>query len=337
MGPNYTKAAQILVWLGPAELVLVLVRPEEHGSDALMEAWQTEFCFCANTVFICGTKSVQVVLVMLAVQVLQFSVARLMETVYARAGVPFKLLNEVAEEPTARLFSCRQRRRKLDRSEEGAPWETNSTPSYANATSAAIPTPNYTNVGEAHSEVRMLTRAARAMITNPSTGRINILCYSQSPRPQTSPMTSPAGSPTGAATSARPFIPSTKPSTPTSSSPAARKPAISIIATGDAWDDTSWVAARYLRFFAQVDALFDHSLAITSTHPSKRPQFYPPRPRRREARWRVPIGDLFWTSGGGRMRRHSVAAAPPPGPGRVVVLVRKQNRKRRWRDIGRSA
>jgi hypothetical protein len=429
MGPIYTKADQVLVWLGPAELVLVWGDPEAHGSDALMEAWQTvgqeardfgmesyytkerwpllsriihnidpddpktaqfqtlmmsgaerlaplvthqalrhwfarswfrrawtvqEFCLCANTAFVCGTKTVEVELVMLAILVLQYSAGQMMDTLYARAGVPLDLLDEVSQEPTARLFSCRQRRRKLDRGEEGATGDQlhallrklyvgrNTQAKFhrdrvfsllglAVDTRALAIVPDYTNAGEAPVEGRMLTRAARAMITNPSTGRIDILCYSQFPKAADLADDLPSWVPDwrgnlrpsfytiqeaidthlfhacGPETDVQP-LPIAPSGMPHSAVGLAGYvvDTVSTIAAGDAWDDmSSWDTARYVRFFAQVDAVLDHSLAISSTSSisQRPPPFYPSDARRREARWRLPIGDLFWTSGGARMRR----------------------------------
>ncbi|KAK3304851.1 heterokaryon incompatibility protein-domain-containing protein [Chaetomium strumarium] len=326
-------------------------------------AWTVqEFCLCANTVFVCGTKSVQVELVMLAIQILHFSGARLMDTVYARALVPISLLEDVVEEPTSRLFSCRQRRRKLDRGEEGATGDqlhallrklyvgrdtqakfprdrVFSLLGLAVDTRSLDITPDYTNAGEASAEARMLTRAARAMITNPSTGRIDILCYSQFPKAPDLANDLPSWVPDwrgnlrpsfytiheavethlfsacGPETSVQP-LPATTTTTTAHSLPRSALglagylvDSISTIAAGAAWDDLSWDAARYLRFFAQVDAVIDHSLALTTTTRSNRPQFYPSEARRREARWRLPIGDLFWTNDGRRMRRAGEAEA----------------------------
>jgi hypothetical protein len=42
-----------------------------------------EFCRCSDTVFLCGTKTVQAELVMFVIQVLLFSFGSLAETVYA--------------------------------------------------------------------------------------------------------------------------------------------------------------------------------------------------------------------------------------------------------------
>ncbi|KAK4112503.1 HET-domain-containing protein [Canariomyces notabilis] len=307
-------------------------------------AWTVqEFCLCANTVFVCGSKRVPVEFVMLAIQVLQFSAVRLITS-----AVPLELLEEVANEPTARLFSCRQRRRKLDRGEEGATGDQlhallrklyvgrNTQATFhrdrifsllglAVDTHSLDISPDYAEKGEAPAEARMLTRAARAMITNPSTGRIDVLCYSQFPKAPDLANDLPSWVPDwrgnlrpsfytiheatdthlfsacGPETSVR-SLPTT-PSMPHSALGLAGYlvDTVSAIAAGGTWDDMSWDAARFLGFFAQVDALFAHSLSVSANLP----QFYPSESRRHEARWRVPIGDLFWTSRGSgpRMRR----------------------------------
>jgi hypothetical protein len=84
-------------------------------------AWTVqEFCLCENTIFVCGTKTVQVELVFMGIHTLHYSVSRYLQTIYAPAGAPIPLLNELSQEPTARLFSCRLRRRRFDRHEPNA-------------------------------------------------------------------------------------------------------------------------------------------------------------------------------------------------------------------------
>ena len=73
---------------------------------------------------------------------------------------------------------------------------------------------------------------------------------------------------------------------------------ISTTASGEAWNDMSWSAGRLGRFLTQVDTLFD---LAASTH-SILPPLYDTEERRAEARWRVPVGDLYWTRVDG-MRR----------------------------------
>lgn len=51
-----------------------------------------EFCLCSNPVFLCGTKTVQAELVILAIQVLLFSFGSLAETVYKPANQQVRCL-----------------------------------------------------------------------------------------------------------------------------------------------------------------------------------------------------------------------------------------------------
>jgi len=68
------------------------------------------------------------------------------------------------------------------------------------------------------------------------------------------------------------------------------------VAEGEGWMDTSWDPARLLGFLAQVDALWQESM--------KKPMVAhgPTEARKAEARWRVPIGDLYKTEDGDEHR-----------------------------------
>lgn len=170
-------------------------------------AWITqEFCLCPKTLFTCGTKTVPVELVMLAIQILQLSIGQYFEQIYKPANVPLDLINNFALEPTARLFGCRERRRRFDRGQPGASGDqlhallrklyieknTDATLhrdrifsllALAVDTSDLAIHPDYTHPTSPQTDALILTRAARALITNPTTGRIDILCHAQ-PLPQ---------------------------------------------------------------------------------------------------------------------------------------------------------
>ncbi|KAK3317049.1 heterokaryon incompatibility protein-domain-containing protein [Apodospora peruviana] len=157
-----------------------------------------EFCLCPDTVFVCGDRIVAVELVMLAVQLLQFCIGNL------KAGELMSIpdwrtrVNEVADEPTAALFSCRQRRRKFDRGEPQAEGDTlfvllrklyvardtgakQHRDRVYGLLGLAVDTdllgvkPDYmtTETGV------ILTGVARAIV---STGRVDLLCFTQGPK-----------------------------------------------------------------------------------------------------------------------------------------------------------
>ncbi|KAK4119043.1 HET-domain-containing protein [Parathielavia appendiculata] len=315
-----------------------------------------EFCLCPDTVFVCGTKTLPAELVMLAIQILQYAIAKrdLLDLLRGGAAndLPWSALDDIVNEPTARLFSCRQRRRKFDR---GLPDATGDQLHallrklyVEHNTQATLPRdrvfsmldlavdgdhlglrPDYTDQSLPEAEARMLTRAARAMITNPASGKVNILCFSQFPK-------SP-GDPALAA-----HLPSwvpdwrggLKPSfytvnevvdvhlfaacgselhlAPPCACPTDEESVLGLggylvdtiaaVADGGAWDDMGWegptAAARFLGFLRQVDALFQRAMA----QDDGLPRLYGSQERRAEARWRVPIGDLYWTKAEGMHR-----------------------------------
>lgn len=165
-----------------------------------------EFCLCPSTVFVAGRKSIPVELVKLAVQILQNALNKphLLHSVNA----PYSLLNDIVDEPTARLFSCRQRRLKFDRGEPDSAGDqlhallrklyvehdTRSTLPRDRVFSLlglAVDAgdlglvPGYEGQGVPAAEARVLTEAARAMITNAASGRVDVLCFAQFPKATT--------------------------------------------------------------------------------------------------------------------------------------------------------
>jgi hypothetical protein len=71
-----------------------------------------------------------------------------------------------------------------------------------------------------------------------------------------------------------------------------RVDSVSVVAEGPAWTDMSFGADRFTLFFDQIDGLFERMMA---EHPDVPDLYGGNAERRAEARWRVPIGDLFWT------------------------------------------
>lgn len=421
MGSIYSRAEQVLVWLGPSG----------NDSDSLMEVWQRvgqaardfgmedyytlekwpllfrimnnvdpadpktaeyqallktaaadfvpliarevlrhwfarpwftrawivqELCLCPDTVFVCGTQTVAVDLVMLAIQILQSSIAQLGKSVYLDK-VPFPLLSDITDEPTARLFSCRQRRRKFDRGEPNATGD----PLHAllrklyvqHSTNATLPrdrifsllglavdapnlsiTPDYCHPFDPATEARILTAAARAMITGPTIPSAtspsglprrvdHILCFSQFPKtPDLAPHL-PSWVPDWRANLQPSFyeinevvsehlfaacgsqiqiVPATRPLGLPPYLEADRVlglagylvDEIREVAEGEAWDNMSPDAARFVGYFEQVDGLVEKAMARNDTPPPALCS----ETRWKEGRWRVPIGDLYWTPKG---------------------------------------
>jgi hypothetical protein len=329
-----------------AETFAPLVQPEifRHwfARPWFTRAWTVqEFCLCDNTLFVCGTKTVQAELVMLSIQILQYSISRLYETIYAPAGASLPLIDELTQEPTARLFSCRQRRRKFDRREPHAPGDElhsllrklyveHNTQAWLHrdrifsllglAVDAAHLglTPDYAEQDSPAADARILAQAARAMMTNPVTGRLDILSYSQRPKHPALAAHLPTWAPDWRGSLHRSFyyihesvsehlfaacgegylavrplpVPDVEENGSVLGLAGFRVDSIVAVAEGVAWMDMSFSADRFALFFSQIDSLFERGMA----EHAEVPELYDGSAERRaEARWRVPTGDLFWT------------------------------------------
>lgn len=163
-----------------------------------------EFCLCEHVLFACGKKRLDPALVMLAVQIMRVSAARHGSPEYRDGGVSLEQLDRLPSEPTTSLFGSRQRRRKFDRGKPDAggdqlhmllkklyvEHDTRATQHRdriysllglaVDAEELGI-TPDYVAAGD-EGTARILTDAARKMITTPTSGRIDILCCSQFPK-----------------------------------------------------------------------------------------------------------------------------------------------------------
>ncbi|KAF4991665.1 hypothetical protein FGRMN_7677 [Fusarium graminum] len=392
MGSIYSRATQVLVWLGPAH----------DGSDALMEAWQDigqsardfgiesymtleryhlisaimknvdptneatiqfqgllthavdifaplikslalkmwlerpyfsrvwiiqEFCLCADTVFVCGTKSLPVELVRLAVIMIQTIIGNMPQFDYEAfrpPEMPLERLAEISSEPTAQLFACRSRHQKLADYELHTllrrlfvGHDTRATVhrdrifallGLAADTKKLGIKPDH---GPADGTTeRVLTETARALIEKG--GRIDILSYSQFPKlvelidlPSWVPDWRSNLRPSFYAINERSdehlFAASGHNSTVEITEDWENNPdslglrgytvdAIETVAEGEGWMDMSWDHERHLGFFNQVDTLWRKSMEkVDSTFSEST------HSRREEARWRVPIGDIYWT------------------------------------------
>ena len=329
-----------------AETFAPLVQPQifRHwfARPWFTRAWTVqEFCLCENTLFVCGTKTVQAELVMMSIQILQYSIARLHESIYAPAGASLALVDELSDEPTARLFSCRQRRRKFDRREPAAAGDQlhallrklyveHNTQAWlardrifsllglaVDAADLAI-TPDYAEQDNPAADARILARAARAMLTNPVSGRLDILSYAQPPKRAELAPYLPSWAPDWRGNLQRSFyyvhesvsehlfaacglghlavqpcaVPDGEGGASVLGLAGFRVDSVMAVAEGAAWTDMSFGADRFTLFFRQIDGLFARGMAEHGDVP----ELYDGNAERRaEARWRVPTGDLFWT------------------------------------------
>lgn len=290
-----------------------------------------EFCMCPDTVFVCGFETVAVELVMLAMQVLHGAIANSKSPTGRFAvleSVPAPRLWEMRDEPTGRLFSCRQRRQKFARGEQGAKGDqlhallrklfvehdTRATRHRdriygllglaVDSKQLNIPV-DYTP-GQAP---RILTQAARAMIE--IGGRVDVLCYSQFPKAkhlQGLPSWVPDWSANLRASyyviheevdthrytaCGESTVEAVKPPEGNTDILALRGYLVDTIerVADDAWTDMNWDPVRYLTYVSQFDELYRLSMEKEEPIHGEGITWH----RKQEARWRVPIGDVYWT------------------------------------------
>ncbi|KAJ4138685.1 hypothetical protein NW768_002539 [Fusarium equiseti] len=289
-----------------------------------------EFCLCADTVFVCGTRTVPVEFIKLAVTILQMVISNLPQGHFAELqppGFPAERLADISEESITRLFSCRSRQQNrrgdelhmlLRRMFVG--HDTRATQHrdrvFALLGLAVDIEKLDIQVDYECTTERALAQTASALIEK--AGRVDILCYSQFPKLQ-SLVDLPSWVPDWRS-NLRPsfynvnermnqhlFFASAYDGAVEIVKPATESPfvlgfrgytvdVVEKVAEGEGWMDTSWDPARLLGFFAQVDALWHESM--------KRPilSHGPTEARKVEARWRVPIGDLYKTDDGDEHR-----------------------------------
>lgn len=299
-----------------------------------------EFCLCADTVFVCGTKAVAVELVKLAVTLIQIVIGNMPRGDYTKLQppeMPLERLRELLDEPTTRLFACRSRHQKHGDDELHVllrrlfvDHDTRATEHRdrvfsllglaVDAQKLGIQVDYSSTEGNTG---RILTQTARAMIEK--TGRVDTLCYSQFPKlPELARL--PSWVPDWRsklcpsfytinersdghlfAASGQGSVVETVQSREGDASILGLRgyivDTIEKVADCDGWLDHSWDHARYLGFFAQVDILWQESMKKNynifgdTTESCKE-----------EARWRVPIGDIYWTWEGDQHRATSDAA-----------------------------
>ncbi|KAF5579831.1 heterokaryon incompatibility 6 OR allele [Fusarium pseudocircinatum] len=296
-----------------------------------------EFCLCPDTIFVCGSKTIPVDFVKSAVLLLQTAIGNMPQGDYQQLQppeMPLERLAEVSSEPTARLFGCRSRHQKHKDDELYmllrrlyVELETNATVHRdrifallglaADAEKLGIQ-PDYEGSTE-----RILTQTARTLIEK--SGRVDLLCYSQFPKlDELSGL--PSWVPDWRSNLSRSFYTINEridkhlfaASSHDSAVEVVQHPnynpdilglrgytvdVIEEVAQGDGWTDMSWDYEKYLVYMAQIDDLWQRSMDKTSMiHGEVTPK------RKAEARWRVPIGDIYWTWEGDQQRAKAEVA-----------------------------
>lgn len=310
-------------------------------------AWVTqEFCLCPDTVLVCGLQMMPAELLLLALHCLRNSIPRCRE-VYLPEGTQAEL-QAVAEpdyRPVWNLLSCRMRWQRLLRREPNAAGDQLHSllrKMYVNRNTQATEhrdriysllglavdadvlgiIPDYTNPGN-DGTARILTDAARAMITNSTSGRIDILCYSQFPKTPALADHLPTWVSDWRANLRKSFyevnefvdthyfaacgsrltlepVPSTRPDV--LGLRGWLVDTVEMVSPGGPWDNFDWNPSGVLGYLSQLDALFGIAMAKQTT--GSRSAYASPT-RRAEARWRVPIADVYWDP------EHEQRRAPP--------------------------
>ncbi|KAL5592487.1 hypothetical protein FOBRF1_013513 [Fusarium oxysporum] len=282
-----------------------------------------EFCLCPDTIFVCGKKSVEVELVMLAMQIVHFSCGKLLKDAVGK-GKEFTELNAkfplILNEPTSALFSARQRRQGYD-----AKWTGKSTGDsllslmrklYVQhemhatdprdrifallglATDGLDIIPDYSDFDYAG----LLCRTARAMVEKQG---LEVLSYSQFPK---SYIPLPSWVPDWRSNLSPSYYDHTLVNPPffqacgdTELSIISSPSTLVLVLEGITVDVVEEVGGpwhkpvpfsheQYLTYFAQVRLMCQLSAL-------KNEPIYASESRREEAIWRVPIGDLYTWNG----------------------------------------
>ncbi|KAF4503033.1 Heterokaryon incompatibility 6, OR allele [Fusarium agapanthi] len=294
-----------------------------------------EFCLCPDTIFVCGSKTIPVDFVKFAVLLLQTAIGNMPQGDYEQLeppGMPLERLSEVSSEPTARLFGSRSRHQKHKDDELYmllrrlfVELETNATVHRdrifallglaAEAEKLGIQ-PDYEG-----STGRILMQTARTLIEKG--GRVDLLCYSQFPKlDELSHL--PSWVPDWRSNLNRSFytindridkhvfaasghdtvVEVVQPPNNNSCILGLRGYNVDVIeevAEGDGWMDMGWDYERYIGYMAQIDEFWKESIERTI---SERTLI-----QKEEARWRVPIGDIYWTWEGDQRRAKPEIAA----------------------------
>ncbi|KAF5674635.1 heterokaryon incompatibility 6 OR allele [Fusarium circinatum] len=287
-----------------------------------------EFCLCPDTIFVCGSKTIPVDFVKLAVLLLQTAIGNMPQGDYEQLQppeMPLERLSEVSSEPTARLFGCRSRHQKHKDDELYmllrrlfVELETNATVHRdrifallglaADAEKLGIQ-PDYEGSTE-----HVLTQTARTLIEK--SGRVDLLCYSQFPiLDELSHL--PSWVPDWRSNLSRSFYTINERIDRHLFAASGQDSVVEIVqhpndnsdilglrgynidvieevAEGDGWTDMRWDYERYLGYMAQIDELWQKSMEKALNGRTLI--------RKEEARWRAPIGDIYWTWEGDQQR-----------------------------------
>ncbi|KAL9567507.1 hypothetical protein ACKAV7_008271 [Fusarium commune] len=293
-----------------------------------------EFCLCPDTILVCGSKTIPVDFVKLAVLLLQTAIGNMPQGHYKQLQppeMPLERLAEVSSEPTARLFACRSRHQKHKDDELYmllrrlfVELETSATVHRdrifallglaADAMKLSIQ-PDYEGSTE-----RILTQTARTLIEK--SGRMELLCYSQFPKlDELSHL--PSWVPDWRSNLSRSFYTINERMDKHLFAASGHGVVVEVVqhlndnpdilglrgypvdvieevAEGDGWTDMSWDYERYLGYMAQIDELWQRSMEKTLGEGTQL--------RKEEARWRVPIGDIYWTWEGDQQRAKAEVA-----------------------------
>ncbi|KAM5382967.1 hypothetical protein ACJA88_003500 [Fusarium oxysporum] len=239
-----------------------------------------EFCLCPDTIFVCGSKTIPVDFVKLGVLLLQTAIGNMPQGDYEQLQppeMPLERLSEVSSEPTARLFACRSRHQKHKDDELYmllrrlfVELETNATfPKLDELSHLPSWVPDWrSNLSRSFYTIN--ERIDKHLFA--AAGQDSVFEVVQHPNDN-------------------PDILGLRGYT---------VDVIEEVAEGGGWMDMSWDYERYLGYMAQIDELWQRSMDKTHSEGTQL--------RREEARWRVPIGDIYWTWEGDQQRAKAEVA-----------------------------
>ncbi|KAF4334658.1 heterokaryon incompatibility 6 OR allele [Fusarium beomiforme] len=297
-----------------------------------------EFCLCPKTTFVCGSKAIPVEFVKFAVTMLQSDIRIVPQgdfELLQPPGMPPERLVEVSAEPTAHLFICRSMHQDDDGDELYGlmrrlfvELDTHATEHrdriFALLGLAVDAEKLGIEPGYEGSTERILTKTARILIEKG--GRVDLLCYSQFPKlPELSSL--PTWVPDWRSKLSSSFYtinerigkPLFAASCQDSAFQVVEHPkndpnilglkghivdVIEVVAEGNVWATMSRSLERCLEYLSRIDELWQTSMKKTDFIHGEETQL-----RKEEARWHVPIVDIYWTWEEGQQRATPDVAA----------------------------